>query len=162
MSEPDFISYANAYQKHKGAFGTIEKEYFIAKKNKALTSSTVKNLTNKTKALVKNIGNTQTRFVTEYDKYGRSLPLKRATGWKFWEKKNIVNFPKNWAELNRKLVNVKPKTTNDPKSFFLIRLRTFLNSNSEPPPTLLIITHSRVLISEMPPPLRFITTKTPL
>ena len=34
------------------------------------------------------------------------------------EKKNIVNFPKNWAELNRKLVNVKPKTTNDPKKFF--------------------------------------------
>ena len=126
MSEPDFTSYANAYKKHAGVFGTIEKEYFKAKNNKALTSSTVKTLTNKTKTLVKNIGNTQTRFVTEYDKYGRSLPLKRATGWKFWEKKNIVNFPKNWAELNRKLVNVKPKTTNDPKKFFSDKAKNVL------------------------------------
>ena len=42
--------------------------------NKTLTSSAVKNLTNKTKALVKDISATpNTRFVTEYDKYGRSL-----------------------------------------------------------------------------------------
>ena len=124
MSETEITYYANAYKKHKGVFENIEKEYVMAKKQKALTSSNVKNLTNKTKSLVTDIGATQQRFVNEYAKYGRTLTPERATTWKFWEKKTL--FPNNWAKLNQKLKNAKPRTTNDPKKFFSEKAKNVL------------------------------------